>query len=109
MQQDIPTLVCTGVVTVAVLDAVGAPLRADVVWQCLRVLRDVGGNVILAHAAVRQGIRIAVVVKRGHRRDAGLLETDEWTLSALVRAPCICDGLDGCRRMTMGKLTSVRL
>ena len=43
-----------GAVAVAVLHALRAPLGADEVGEGLRVLSDVGGDAIIAHAAVRQ-------------------------------------------------------
>lgn len=69
-------------------------MRADVVGKRLRVLGDVGGDAILTHAAVGQGIRIALVVGGGQGSNTGLLGADERALSALVLAPSICGVLD---------------
>jgi hypothetical protein len=44
------------VVVAAVVHAVGAPLRADVVGERLRVHRDVGGDVVVADAGVGEGV-----------------------------------------------------
>lgn len=48
-----------GVLTdAAVGDAVGAPLLADVVWEGLGVLGEVGGEVVVAHARGYEGVLV---------------------------------------------------
>ena len=102
----IPACVGAGVIIAAVSDTLGAPFCADVVWEGLRVLGDVGRDIVVAYAAVGQSVlsmlvrnghmlygngmyRIAVVGHGGHGSDTGLLEADERALSLLVLAPCI--------------------
>jgi hypothetical protein len=76
-----------------VLDAVVSPLLADVERQSLTVLGDVGGHVVLAHAAVLERVGVALVLVGGHGCDAGLLQADQRTLGFLVEAPCVWDML----------------
>jgi hypothetical protein len=91
---NVPALVGAGVGTVAGCDALVAPFLADEEGQCLRVLRDVGRDTVIADAAVGQGIRIAFVVLSGHGGDAGLLEADEGALGLVLGTPVICRVLD---------------
>jgi hypothetical protein len=86
---NIPALIRTRVVPSTVLDTVGAPLLADVEGQRLRVHGDVGPDVVLAHAAVGQGVGVALVLGGRQGGDAGLLRADEGALRALVDAPSV--------------------
>lgn len=45
-----------GAVTVAVVDALVAPLGADEEGECLRIFGDVGGDAVVADAGVSQRI-----------------------------------------------------
>ena len=55
---------CAEVVTSAGCDALGAPFRADEIWNRLGVLGHVRAEAIAAYAAERQGSRIAFVLDR---------------------------------------------
>lgn len=84
--------VLAGVQVSAVLDTVGAPLGADVVWDGLRVFGYIGGNVVGAHTAESESVGIAIVGNSVHLGDTGLLQADEGALRLLVPAPCISVG-----------------
>ena len=58
---NIPASILAGVVVVAVVDTLGAPLCADVVGQGLGELGDVGRDVVLADARVDQRVLWAFV------------------------------------------------
>jgi hypothetical protein len=97
---DIPARVCTGVASVTTGgDALSAPCLADVEGEGLRVLSDVGRNVVLADAAVGKRVGVTVVLDSCHAGDAGLLQADERALGPLVAAPCVCgvSGWETCR------------
>lgn len=49
-------------VSSAVCYALGAPFRADVVGECLRVLGGVGADVVVADAGVGEGVWVAVIL-----------------------------------------------
>lgn len=85
----IPTAILAGIRATTPSHAVCAPLLADVKGQCLRKLGNVGGDVVLADAAVCQGGGVAVVGERGHRGHARLLQADEWADGFLVVAPVV--------------------
>jgi len=105
---DVPALIRTGAgASSAVLDAVVAPLLADVEGQGLAVLGDVGGDVVLAHAAVLERVGVALVLVGGHGGHAGLLQADERALRLLVEAPCVWHMLGWSSRNGTGKRTSV--
>ena len=88
----IPALVLAGVVAVAVVDTVTAPLLADVEGECLRVLGDVGRDAVLADARVGQGLGVAVVVASGQGVDTRLLGADEWALCLVLVTPVFYEG-----------------
>lgn len=81
--------VLAGVVTVAVINAVVAPLLADEEGEGLRILGDVGNDAVLAHTLVGQVIGIAGILGRGHGGDAGLLKANERALSLILAAPVV--------------------
>lgn len=89
--------VLAGILVSTVLDAVVAPFGTDVVWNGLRVLGDIGANIVRAHTAVDKSFGIAIVGNGAQFGDAGLLEADERALRLLVPAPCLsirlADGL----------------
>jgi hypothetical protein len=87
---DVPASRLAGVVAVAVVNAVVAPLRADEVGQSLRVLCNVGRDAVFADTGVGQGISVAVVLGGGHRVNVGLLEADEGALCPVLVAPVLC-------------------
>jgi len=64
-------------------------LLADEVGQRLRVLGDVGGEAVVAHALVGQVVGIARVGLGGHGVNARLLEADERALRGVLLAPVI--------------------
>lgn len=78
-----------GVVAVAVGDTLVTPFLADEERKSLRVLGDVGGDTVLANAAVGQLVGIARVVISSRRGNARLLEADERALSLVLLAPVI--------------------
>lgn len=87
---DVPALIRTrACASSTVLDAVVAPLLADVERQGLAVLGDVGGDVVLAHAAVLERVGVALVLVGGHGGHTRLLQADERALGLLVEAPCV--------------------
>jgi voltage-gated potassium channel Kch len=92
---DLPARICAGVGSVTTCgDTLSAPCLADVEGEGLRVLGDVGGDVVLADAAVRECVGVAVVLDSRHASDAGLLQADERALGPLVAAPGVC-GVSG--------------
>jgi hypothetical protein len=106
---NIPALVCTGVVTIAVGNTLGAPCLANVEGESLGVLGDVGSDIVFADTAVGQKGCIAFVVESGKTGDTGLLQTDERALGALVGTPSSCGMLvEDIRGMERQRRTSIR-
>jgi hypothetical protein len=98
MSGNIPARVCAGVGSVTTCgNALSAPCLADVEGEGLRVLGDVGRDVVFADAAVAKRVGVAVVLQSRHAGDAGLLQADERALGSLVGAPSVC-GVSGWRR-----------
>jgi hypothetical protein len=88
--RNLPTLALAVVVAIAVGNTVVAPLRANEVWQSLRVHCDVRGAAVIADAGVAQSVGVAVVLLCGHGGDAGLLEADKRALGLVLLAPVVC-------------------
>lgn len=55
----------TGVVVAACRLTIGIILRADVVWESLRVLGGVGSKAVGADAAIREAFRVTGIVIGG--------------------------------------------
>lgn len=80
----------TGVILSAVLYALVAPFLANIEGDRLRVLGDVGADVVGAYAVVGQNVRITSVVNWLLRvGDAGKLKADERALFLLIGAPLL--------------------
>jgi hypothetical protein len=91
---DVPALVSARVGAIATRsNTLRTPSLADVEGEGLRVLRDVGLDVVLADTLVLQLVGVALVLDGGRRGDAGLLRANERALSPLVEAPAICSVL----------------
>jgi hypothetical protein len=66
VELDIPAGTLASVIPIALVHTIVAPLCADEVRQCLRVLGDVGGAAVVADAGVGQSVGIAVVLLGRH-------------------------------------------
>lgn len=97
-----------GVVTAAVLYALGAPFGANVEGEGLGVLCDVGGDAVVADAGIGKCFPIALILACGGGVDAGQLSADEGALSLLVVTPGLPSeirdgvGIDGVRVVLLG-------
>lgn len=107
-------LVGTCVVSVALLPALVTPFLANEKRHRLCVFGDVGGDVVVADARVREVVRRAVVLDGVLGGDTGLLETDEGALGLSHLAPVTPRALGnavrvdavlllGCREASRGK------
>jgi hypothetical protein len=76
-----------GVVTVAALHTLVAPLLADEEGHSLGVLGHVGRESVAAHAGVAQGVRVACVVVRGESV-GGCLQADQLVVVLVGRRGC---------------------
>jgi hypothetical protein len=76
-----------GVVTVAALHTLVAPLLADEEGHGLGVLGHVGRESVAAHAGVAQGVRVACVVVRGESV-GGCLQADQLVVVLVGRRGC---------------------
>jgi hypothetical protein len=89
--QDVPALIRTSIsANPTGGNTLRSPRLANVEGKRLAVLRNVGANAVLAHAAVGQRVGVALVFLRGEGGYAGLLGADERALCPLVGAPCVC-------------------
>lgn len=82
-------LVGTCVVSVAIFPALGTPFLADEKRHGLCVRGDVGGDVVVTDASVREVVGRAVVLDGVLGGDTGLLQTDERALFLGHLAPVI--------------------
>jgi hypothetical protein len=76
-----------GVVTVAALHTLVAPLLADEEGHSLGVLSHIGRESVAAHAGVAQGVRVACVVVRGESV-GGCLQADQLVVVLVGRRGC---------------------